>query len=86
MAKSPPAAGARSPGTTGFDLVDRIRHLVLPALVLAVQLIAVYSRYMRASLIEVMSADYIRTARAAGAADQASGTPMPSPGPLGSTS
>jgi peptide/nickel transport system permease protein len=62
-------AGARSPGTTGFDLVDRVRHLVLPALVLAVQLIAVYSRYMRASLIEVMGADYIRTARAAGAAD-----------------
>ncbi|NNE11323.1 MAG: ABC transporter permease [Ilumatobacter sp.] len=60
-------AGARSPGTSGFDLVDRLRHLALPALVLAVQLIAVYSRYMRASLIEVLGADYIRTARASGA-------------------
>lgn len=59
-------AGARSPGTAGFDLLDRVRHLVLPALVLAVQLIAVYSRYMRASLIEVMGADFIRTAKATG--------------------
>lgn len=62
-------AGARSPGTSGFDLIDRVRHLVLPALVLAVQLVAVYSRYMRASLIEVMGADYIRTAKASGAAE-----------------
>lgn len=63
-------AGARSPGAVGFDLIDRLRHLVLPALVLAVQLIAVYSRYMRASLIEVMGADYIRTAKASGATER----------------
>ena len=50
-------AGTRSPGTVGFDLLDRIRHLVLPAMVLAVQLIAVYSRYMRASLLEVLGDD-----------------------------
>jgi peptide/nickel transport system permease protein len=59
-------AGARSPGTTGFDPIDRLRHLALPALVLAVQLVAVYSRYMRASLIEVLETDYVRTARAKG--------------------
>lgn len=59
-------AGTRSPGTEGFDLLDRIRHLVLPALVLAVQLIAVYSRYTRASLLDTMGKDYIRTARATG--------------------
>lgn len=63
-------AGTRSPGTEGFDLVDRIRHLVLPALVLAVQLIAVYSRYMRASLLDVMGHDYIRTARATGISER----------------
>ncbi len=62
-------AGTRSPGTTGFDLLDRVRHLVLPALVLAVQLVAVYSRYMRASLLEVLNADYVRTARAKGASE-----------------
>src|SRR2546423_612104 len=59
-------AGMFKPGTTGFDVVDRLRHIALPALVLAVQLIAVYSRYMRASMIEVMGSDYLRTARAKG--------------------
>ena len=59
-------AGMRSPGTDGFDPVDRVRHLVLPALVLAVQLVAVYSRYMRASMLEVLRQDYMRTARAKG--------------------
>lgn len=63
-------AGMRSPGTDGFDPVDRVRHLVLPALVLAVQLVAVYSRYMRASMLEVVGADYIRTARAKGVAER----------------
>lgn len=63
-------AGTRSPGTEGFDLLDRVRHLVLPATVLAVQLVAVYSRYMRASLIEVLGADYVRTARAKGARER----------------
>jgi peptide/nickel transport system permease protein len=59
-------AGLYSPGQLGFDLMDRIRHLVLPALVLAVQIIAYYSRYMRASMLEVMHSDYLRTARAKG--------------------
>ncbi len=59
-------SGMRSPGTDGFDLMDRIRHLVLPALVLAVQLIAIYSRFMRASMLEQLGADYVRTARAKG--------------------
>ncbi len=38
-------AGMSLPGSVGFDPVDRLRHLALPALVLAVQLIAIYSRY-----------------------------------------
>jgi len=59
-------AGLYSPGTTGFHLIDRVRHLVLPMLVLAVQIIAVYSRYMRASMLEVLHSDYLRTARAKG--------------------
>jgi ABC-type dipeptide/oligopeptide/nickel transport system permease component len=53
-------------GTTGFNLLDRIRHITLPALVLSVQIIAIYSRYMRASMLEVMHSDYLRTARAKG--------------------
>ncbi len=59
-------AGMSLPGSVGFDPVDRLRHLALPALVLAVQLIAIYSRYMRASMLEVLGSDYLRTARAKG--------------------
>ena len=61
-----PIAGLYTPGHIGFDVVDRARHLVLPMLVLAVQIIAVYSRYMRASMLEVLHSDYLRTARAKG--------------------
>ena len=59
-------AGMFTPGNQGFHLIDRIRHIVLPALVLSVQIIAYYSRYMRASMLEVMHSDYLRTARAKG--------------------
>src|SRR5262245_51116966 len=59
-------AGMVQPGSIGFNLLDRLRHLVLPAIVLAVQLLAVYSRYMRASMLEVLHSDYLRTARAKG--------------------
>jgi peptide/nickel transport system permease protein len=61
-----PIAGLYTPGSVGFHLLDRLRHLVLPMLVLAVQIIAVYSRYMRASMLEVLHSDYLRTARAKG--------------------
>ena len=61
-----PTAGLYSPGQQGFDLVDRVRHLALPAIALSWQLIAVYSRYMRASLLDVMSSDHIRAARGRG--------------------
>ena len=64
-------AGMQSPGTTGFHPVDFLRHLALPALVLAVQIIAVYSRLMRASMLEIMGADYMRTARAKGISERA---------------
>jgi peptide/nickel transport system permease protein len=59
-------AGMTSPGSTGFDLLDRAKHLALPALVLSMEIVAVYSRYMRASMLEVMHSDYLRTARAKG--------------------
>ncbi len=61
-----PVAGITTPGSFGFHLMDRLRHLILPAMVLAVQIIAVYSRYMRASMLDVMHSDYLRTARAKG--------------------
>ncbi|HEV8420101.1 MAG TPA: ABC transporter permease [Actinomycetota bacterium] len=59
-------AGLYKPGQIGFNLIDRVRHLILPMLVLSVQIIAYYSRYMRASMLEVLHSDYLRTARAKG--------------------
>ena len=51
----------------GFSfLIDRMQHLALPALCIAVVSIATYSRYMRASMLEVVNSDYVRTARAKG--------------------
>jgi peptide/nickel transport system permease protein len=48
------------------SLLDYARHLVLPCLVLTLVTIATWSRYMRASMLDVISQDYIRTARAKG--------------------
>ncbi len=48
---------------------DALRHLVLPSLVLAAFLAAVLMRFVRASINEVMSQDYIRTARAKGVSE-----------------
>ena len=62
-----PFRGIYDAGYTGhFDIIQRIRHLILPGLTLAVQVIAVYSRYMRTSMLETLNSDYLRTARAKG--------------------
>jgi peptide/nickel transport system permease protein len=51
----------------GFDMVlDRLSHLVLPALVLAVRYMAIDFRLMRVGIIEVLTQDFIKTARAKG--------------------
>ncbi|HEX2500333.1 MAG TPA: ABC transporter permease [Methylomirabilota bacterium] len=63
---------------TGFTLVDSLiagdgerfasalRHTILPALVLGWFIMGIVSRTMRAALLEVLAADYVRTARAKG--------------------
>lgn len=51
----------------GSDLVSRLHHLVLPAITLTFVKSAFISRLTRASLLDVMRKDYIRTARAKGA-------------------
>ena len=61
-----PAAGVYPPGQQGFDLVEMIKHMILPITVVAIQTISQYSRYTRASVLDVSSADYLRTARAKG--------------------
>ena len=57
--------GLHSTGSSGINF-DYFRHLALPVLTLTVQIIASWSRYQRASMLDVMSSDYIRTARAKG--------------------
>ncbi|MCU0308778.1 MAG: ABC transporter permease [Thermoleophilia bacterium] len=46
--------------------VDHLQHLALPVITLAVVNIAAWSRYQRSATIDVLSADYLRTARAKG--------------------
>lgn len=52
------------------DLLDLLQHLVLPTVVLALVLVAQWSRYTRSSFIEVIHQDYIRTARAKGLSER----------------
>jgi peptide/nickel transport system permease protein len=54
------------PGHGIYFIIDRVQHLVLPVITLAIIAIAGYSRFMRASMLEVINADYVRTARAKG--------------------
>jgi len=64
-----PVAGMSDPAypSTGLaHVADVAKHLVLPAATLAIVYVAQYSRLMRASMIESLQADYVRTARAKG--------------------
>jgi len=49
--------------------IDVLYHLALPAFTLAVIFLAIYARLARASMLDVLGADYIRTARAKGASE-----------------
>lgn len=60
-----PAGGFASLEGEG-GLVDALRHLVLPAGVLALVLVAQWSRYARSAMLEVLNQDFMRTARAKG--------------------
>ncbi|MBM3367541.1 MAG: ABC transporter permease, partial [Betaproteobacteria bacterium] len=48
------------------SIVDLVRHLALPATTLGLFYVAVYTRLMRTSMLEVLSMDYVTTARAKG--------------------
>jgi peptide/nickel transport system permease protein len=61
-----PVGGMQTVGADGLNLRDRLAHLVGPVLALSLAGIANYSRYMRAETLEVLSQDYVRTARAKG--------------------
>jgi peptide/nickel transport system permease protein len=57
-----PGLGTVQPGT----LLDRVLHLLMPTVVLSLLYMASWSRFTRASMLEVLRQDYVRTARAKG--------------------
>ncbi|NCZ67644.1 MAG: ABC transporter permease [Acidimicrobiia bacterium] len=61
--------GEYSAGFEGTDwefFLNRLQHLILPTLSIALGSIAFYSRYQRNSMLDVLSSDHLRTARAKG--------------------
>ncbi|MFE3453521.1 ABC transporter permease [Nonomuraea sp. NPDC059194] len=62
-------SGEFTPGLRGGLLdhaVDRVKHLLLPTLTLSLPLIATFSRYQRNMMLDVLGADFVRTAMAKG--------------------
>jgi len=49
-----------------FSVLDRARHLIMPAMILGVFSAGVWARYARSSMLEVMRSDYVTVARAKG--------------------
>lgn len=68
-----PISGMRNVDTTDIgglaQMLDVLHHLVLPSTSLGMIYLAIYSRLARASMLDVLGADYIRTARAKGLSD-----------------
>jgi len=60
-----PIAGMLTPAQP-FNLFDLLRHLVLPSAILAFGFAAIFMRYTRASMLEIINLDYLTTARAKG--------------------
>ena len=60
--------GEYDPGLsgTGDILLSRLQHLLLPSLTLIIIQVALYSRYQRSSMLDVLGSDFLRTARAKG--------------------
>jgi peptide/nickel transport system permease protein len=54
----------------GDAALDALKHLILPAAVLSTYSLGVITRVMRASMLEVLGEDYVRTARAKGAQER----------------
>ncbi len=65
-----PSSGVVTVGTGGGDLADRLVHLIMPATVLSFVYLSIWSRFTRSSMLEVLSQDYVRTARAKGMSER----------------
>jgi peptide/nickel transport system permease protein len=64
-----PAGGVATMGAP-LSLGDRVTHLILPVTMLAAGWVAWYSRFLRASMLETIHQDYVRTARAKGLSER----------------
>lgn len=62
----PPLFFIGLPPVTEVGVVDYVRHLVLPVAALMIALVASWSRFGRAAMLDSLSSDYVRTARAKG--------------------
>ncbi|MBV8168217.1 MAG: ABC transporter permease [Alphaproteobacteria bacterium] len=60
-----PAGGIDA--VAGGSLGERLRHLVLPIATLVIVIIPIYTRHVRAAMIEILGLDFVQTARAKGA-------------------
>src|SRR5438105_1069297 len=58
-------SGLNNPHQGTWSL-DRLQHIALPVMTLCIISFALYSRYMRATMLDVINMDYVRTARAKG--------------------
>jgi peptide/nickel transport system permease protein len=58
-------SGLNNHGNATWSL-DRLQHITLPIVTLTVVTFALYARFMRASMLDVINSDYVRTARAKG--------------------
>lgn len=57
--------------SAGGQVVDRLRHLILPSLTLSLLYFPIIARHQRAALLESITSDYITTARAKGVSERA---------------
>ena len=62
-----PSSGMATTGSEG-DVVDRLKHLLMPALVLSTTVLPYVVRFTRSALLDVLHQDYVRTATAKGLA------------------
>jgi peptide/nickel transport system permease protein len=65
-----PSSGLNALGAEG-DPFDRLHHLVLPVIAIALTSYVSWMRYQRSSMIEAMASSYIRTARSKGLSERA---------------
>jgi peptide/nickel transport system permease protein len=61
-----PSIGMLTVGHDQLDILDRLKHLIMPAFVLALTGIANYSRILRTETLDVLAQDFVRTAHAKG--------------------